>query len=382
MTIQKCLLALALSSSLVHAQDKAPKKEIIIKATALKSGFKGMILQAVKSHPQIKKLQSASQITFHDIDIAKGAFLPTFDIRSSNGYEHSSNATVVNDGDLHRTRFRRENSFIARQLLFDGGEASTRVERNKYLYSRANFGTLDGKEALALRAVIAYLDVFRVREQLTLSVGNIKAHNEILKIVEARLKHKIDRASDKVQVSGRLALAEAQLRRDKADLNSAEARFIEVFGVKPGVAMAAAAAATGIPKELQQAQNVTAVSHPALEALKETVKSIESSIKEVKSRYLPRINLEVSGAFNEDLGGNNSMKQNVILFATSPRRGMNATVNKLRLISSESIKLPLEKLIKPINSSMNSVREVFLTYSMLGVNTSERAFPWSMPSTL
>lgn len=306
MTFRSCFITLTLSAGMAFGQGTeidASQKDV----EALEvGGFKNSILKAVNSHPQILKLQKASKVAWYDVDIADGGFFPTVDFRSSNGQDYNQNETVENDNDNHRDLFRRENSLIVRQLLYDGGENSRRVEKNEALYNRANFSTLDSKEALALRAIVSYLDVLRVKEQMELSKGNIKAHKDILDLVEKKGRNAAK--SEKIQVEGRLALAEAQLRRDNADLNSAMGRFKELFGKFPSK-LVQPDEVSGIPKDLKEAQNSTAVSHPSVLASRETIKGVVASVEEVKTRYKPRVHLELSGAKNENLSGSRSNEE-------------------------------------------------------------------------
>jgi len=306
-----CSVFLMLLNSL-SSQDKKvekPKEKVEEKAVAVEKTeptLKSIVLKSLKTHPQIKKLERSRAVAYQEVRSAKGAFLPTVDFRTTYGPEYTQNQTVENDGDHYRTLWRNENSLIINQTLYDGGARESVLKRNHALFDRTLNSINDGKEALALRAVEAYISVLRSRKQIALSAKNIEAHMDILKVVKKRFENKLVPEADVVQVQGRLALAQAQLRREMADLKASEAAFIEVCGEEPGKLQEPEDLLKSLPEDIKSAQNEAVVSHPSVLANKDTIRAVESSIHEAASRFSPRVSLELTGAENENLSGNRS----------------------------------------------------------------------------
>ena len=292
-------------SSVVYSQDAAKKadKQPEKVAPAKAKSLKEVVLSSLMNHPQIKKLEKGRDVAYQDILSAQGSYLPTVDLRAAYGQETVQNQTVENDRDHTRTSDTTESSLTINQTLFDGGERYGRLSRTRALFDRSINSIADGKEALAQRAVEAYISVLKARKQIALSEQNIAAHKDILDIVNKRFKNKLVPEADVVQVQGRLALAQAQLRREIAGLKVTIASFIEVTGEEPVELEEPGRIEKVIPEDLKAAQNEAVTNHPSILANKDTIKAVEASVDEVYSRYYPKFSLELSGAENENLGG-------------------------------------------------------------------------------
>ena len=265
--------------------------------------LKDVVLSSLKSHPQIKKLERGRDVAYQDVVSAEGGFLPTVDVRAAYGQETVQNQTVENDRDHTRTSNTQESSLTVAHYLFDGGERNGRLNRTKALFDRSRNSISDGKEALAQRAVEAYIAVLKAQKQITLSKQNIEAHKDILNIVKKRFENKLAPEADVIQVQGRLALAQAQLRREFAGYKVTVASFVEVTGAEPDKLVEPSQIDKILPEDLKAAQNEAVTNHPAILANKDTIRAVEASVDEANSRYYPKFRLELSGAENENLGG-------------------------------------------------------------------------------
>ena len=301
MKLKPAFLALAIACTPAYAQDKNTDKPAKEKETA--KTLKDVVLSSLKNHPQIKKLEKGRNVAFQDIISAAGSYYPTVDIRAAYGNETVQNQTVENDRDYTRSSWTTESSLTINQTLYDGGERFGRLSRTKALFDRSINSVLDAKEALAQRAVEAYISVLKARKQIELSEQNIEAHKDILNIVKKRFDNKLVPEADVVQVQGRLALAQAQLRREVAGYKVTIAAFVEVTGVEPGNLKELEKTEDIIPEDLKEAQNAAITSHPAILANKDTINAVTASVQEAKSRFSPTFNLELSAAENENLGG-------------------------------------------------------------------------------
>jgi adhesin transport system outer membrane protein len=334
----RILYILVIISLALTAQDKeVPDKAVKAADDGVLSGtLKDIVLSSVDEHPQIKKLKKGREVAYEDIWVAKGQYFPSLDVRAAYGREGSRNQTVENRGRAQAHLWRRENSATLTQLLFDGGEVGSQVDRNKALHARTHKSIADAKESFALRTVEAFVDLKRVRAQIGLSVRNIEAHKEILDVVEKRFKNKLVPEADVVQVRGRLALAQAQLRREMADLKAAEARFFEITGKKPGKLTALAPIDGSLPKELKEAQNSAVTEHPAVLAGRDTIKAVEATIDQAYSKFYPKAHLELNVVDNENLRGsisNDDSRSAMVIVTWNLFNGMSDRAEVLRELS-------------------------------------------------
>ena len=301
MFIKKCAVALCLATAVSISANEQVKTDQNAEIKPL--SLKDVIKKAIQTHPQVKKGQHAQAAARYDIKAAKSGYLPSLDLRAATGWEKVTNTSVINEGDMYRTLNRQESSLTLRQMLFDGFQTSSRVRRSNLLLSRAENETSDNKLSVALRASEAFLEVLRIREQLTLAQENVNAHQEILKLVEKRFENNMGRQADVIQVKGRLALAQAQLKREAAAQKGVNERYFEVVGEFPKTLAAPSDFKTELPKDLINAKVTALSTHPALKASADTVLATGASINEAKSAYMPRVDLELSGNENWNLGG-------------------------------------------------------------------------------
>ncbi len=283
-------------------------KSILIKngnkSSSKKSTLNNVVLGALKKHPQINKLESLIAVAGDDVSIAKAGYYPTIDARVSVAQEKIRNETIKKAGDEHYTyETVSTESLIIRQTLYDGGKTTAMVDKNRALEARTHFDVLDGKEALALRVTEIYLDILRVRKQVYIAKENISAHKKILKTVEDRFKNNLVPKADVAQVRGRLALAEAQLWRNKNDLQNAEINYMEATGERVPKLFEPNSPKSDIPSSLNKAKDRLVYSHPAMLGSRETINAVDASIDEAKSNFYPKFGAELSAARNRNSGG-------------------------------------------------------------------------------
>ena len=88
-------------------------------------------------------------------------------------------------------------------------------------------------EAIALEVVRAYTDVIRFRKLVSLSEDNYVRHRAVFEQIQAKSKAGVSRRVDLEQISGRLALAEANLVTETSNLHDVSARFQRLVGNMP-----------------------------------------------------------------------------------------------------------------------------------------------------
>ena len=272
-------------------------------AAPKKMTLEEVVQKAIKHHPRVKSAESSLESAVQEVKSAKGEFLPSVDLRVAVGPEESENSSVENDNDQHRSKTRLESSAQVRQLLYTGGRTTSRVNQAKSFFTEQRYNLLTQEDTIAISAVDAYIAVARNAELIKVAKSNVDAHREILKTTDDRREQGIARESDVIQVKGRLALAEAQLQRELTNRDSVIAQFVEAVGEKPGELAALKDYSAGLPKSLDKATANTALNHPELNLLYNTVKRAGHAVTEAKSAYQPEVSLELTASENENLSG-------------------------------------------------------------------------------
>jgi adhesin transport system outer membrane protein len=180
--------------------------------------------RAVLTNPEVLSRWHTIKAAEGERDSARGALLPRVDLTAAAGPERRS--------DLGRNS-RTSGSLSISQLLYDGFASRNELLRLDHTSKVRLFEFFETSEAIALEATRAYFDVVRYRELVRLAEDNFVEHRAVYSQTERRVNAKVARAVDLEQVSGRLALAEANLLTETANLHDTTARFQRLVGRLP-----------------------------------------------------------------------------------------------------------------------------------------------------
>ena len=97
----------------------------------------------------------------------------------------------------------------------------------------AQYRVADTAQAIALRAVEAYLEVQRTRRIIQIAERNVKVHEQILQRVRARATSGRGPRSDVDQALARVAAQKAALAQARGRFEDAVAAYIQAVGEKP-----------------------------------------------------------------------------------------------------------------------------------------------------
>ena len=103
--------------------------------------------------------------------VAKGGYLPTVDLLSGYGREHTDSPSTRVPLGSHNTETLTysTNELRLRQMLFDGFNTPNEVARTEAVVNSRAYYLLGTAESLALRTVEVYLDVLKRREMVALA---------------------------------------------------------------------------------------------------------------------------------------------------------------------------------------------------------------------
>ena len=271
------------------------------------------VRQALTTHPQLTGGAAAVRAAGQDVREARAGYLPSVDLDTRFGNEHSNIKQLNrpnNDDDL----WRRESGLTVTQLLWDGMATASEVRRRVALLNSVEHSLEDTQNALAFKAVEAYIDVLRHREFVELARSNVKAHEKVLQNVEAKSGSGVGNKADVAQARARLALAVSTLTARQGGLLEAEARYVRTIGDAPGELAKPNAVPSGLVKDGLVAQSDLAIAtetaqadavtqHPAVMRSKAEIEAALAIIKAARSGYQPRLDLQGSLRRDNDVGG-------------------------------------------------------------------------------
>ncbi len=222
---------------------------------------------------------------------------PSLNVRGTGGRVYGDNSTsrglTVTRGAAYSYLW--EGSVTVTQPIFDGFETFNRVDAAEMRTESATYEIVDVRENLALRTVLAYLDVLRGRETL----AKIKAHSDKLADYQGRIQKMVDEgAADKsmiVQAQDIKAQLDNTMTDIEGQLKTANADYLELTGHLPEDPMETPEFhADMMPPEADAGVTDALGSHLSLKAVASTTQALAYDAAAEKQFYYPDVSGELS----------------------------------------------------------------------------------------
>jgi adhesin transport system outer membrane protein len=254
--------------------------------------------KAVLSNPEVLQRWHAYQAAINEKDVAFGGYLPRLDLAAGTGREHRDDPILKSNYSTHST------TLTLTQMLYDGFATRNEVKRLDSARQVRLFELFDASETAALEASKAYLDVLRYRKLVGFAEENYVRHRALFEQIQKKAQAGVGRRVDLEQASGRLALAEANLLTETANLHDVSARYQRLVGDVPGKDLAAPPPlGTGLPADAGVVLKAAQERNPAIQAAVENVRSAMASVDVRKAAYQPRVDLRLREERGSDLNG-------------------------------------------------------------------------------
>ncbi len=261
------------------------------------------VARAVARFPEIQGALSRRVAIDAQTGQARAEFLPSVNASLGEGRETSNNASTRPFGD-DPTLTRREADITVSQLLFDGGITGGQVRRFGARATGAGYSVSNTAQNVALRAAQAFIDVYRLREQLGIAQENVATHERSLGDVTALADAGRGRRADVVQAEARLALARSAVEQQDGQLRQAEATYRYLTGMAPGKLDAPGKLASALPAQLAPGLEQALATHPAILAAKQEFDAAQYDRDSARARLVaPRVTLDAGASRNRDLDG-------------------------------------------------------------------------------
>jgi adhesin transport system outer membrane protein len=243
--------------------------------------------QAVLNNPEVLQRWHSVRAAESEREAARGGLYPRVDLNAATGPERRS---TVPGGDYRSTG----TSLSLTQLLYDGFSTMGEVRRLDHATRVRVFELVAASEATALEAARAYFDVVRYRELVQLAEENFIEHRAVFSQTDQRVKARVARAVDLDQITGRLALAEANLLIETSNLHDTTARFQRIVGRLPARDMPLPPFIDkGLPGDPGTALVQTTQNNTAVLAAIENVRAAKAALDVRQSAYAPRVDFRL-----------------------------------------------------------------------------------------
>ena len=263
-----------------------------------------VVREALLSNPDVAEARSQWLARREEVRQAEGAYLPTIDLNAGFGYEYT-NSPGTRAAGRDATEFERNEFGVnIRQMLFDGRGTESEVSRQQARTNSAAARLLTVGQSTAMKAVAAYVDLQRFREQRDISVESLTIHKRIQDQIRLRSEAGVGRRADYEQVNSRVALAEVNLLAAEVNLEDARTTFQRVVGTMPSGGYGSAELAAGVvPDSLQRVLDVARANNPVLHTAAADIEAARAQHEAARQFDYPRFDLELGGNLNDDLSG-------------------------------------------------------------------------------
>lgn len=270
---------------------------------ALAKTLKEAAETAVYTHPEVGQLRFSRRAIQQELRATRGGYLPQVDVRGAIGHEWVNN----NSTRARPERINGENGWIdmnryeagvsLRQLLFDGFGTDSEVNRQYHRVESSAHRTMDTAQAIALRALEAYLEVQRTQRILDISMQNVRVHEEILRRVQARARGGRGPQSDVDQAQARLSNAQANVATARRQYGDAVALYVQAVGEQPAALTDTSSPEGALPPSAEDAVSGAMDQAPAVRAALADVRVAHAAIGVADSRWFPVVTAEANYNF-------------------------------------------------------------------------------------
>lgn len=291
--MRRWTLALLASASVVILADN-------VAANSLEETVRG----ALESNPEIDIVKTNRLAIDQELRQARAGYLPSLDFRGGMGPEWTDNTNTRSRTGGSDWQFRTESQLTLSQMLFDGFETQSEVERQKARIDSASYRVEEAAEFTALNAIEAHLDILRNQEIVRFNELNIAQHERILGQVRDLESAGRGDIADVLQTESRLARAFDTLAVSRGALADAIARYQRVVGARPGELEDVEAPVAALPPSAEDAANLASVNSPTVQIAAADIDVAEAEYQGSRAGFYPRFDIEVGGGLNRNIDGN------------------------------------------------------------------------------
>jgi adhesin transport system outer membrane protein len=313
---------------------------------------------AVSSNPEIGEAIANREAIEFELEQGRGLFRPKVDLEARIGGEKrwrenlEATAPDGSEGWLNR----REASVIVRQLLFDGYESQSEVERQAARVDGASYRVMERAEFISLSVVREYIEILRLRRIVRLLVENERYHEKLLgKLSEGAQGGSISIA-DRQQARERLYSAKARTTAAREGLSDAETRFTKIVGRSIGRARMPRGIYKALPRSLDSAIGHARLNHPSIKFAQADVDAANALVRKSGSAFAPKISLEGRARAGDNIDGepgqDNNVQANVVVGWNIYNGGIDSANRQEQIRRTDEVRMALHRITREVEEGV------------------------------
>jgi outer membrane protein, adhesin transport system len=265
--------------------------------------LKDAIIYVLETNPEITAAEANKQAIEFELEQAQSFRAPRFELEAWAGSSLNDGNTTPDLTSADSAISGYELSGRISQMLFDGYETRSEIERQAYRIDSAAFRVLERSETLSLEAVRTFSDVVRSQTLLGLAHKNLSYHRE----VHTRMQHGYDKGvigiGDLEQANERTIQAEDIVIDFELNFQDSKTLFLAIVGVDALNLSTIPSIASSVPSNLEKSIAAARQRNPTIMFLQADVGASEALARRVASNKYPSLSLEADVRGGEDVRG-------------------------------------------------------------------------------
>jgi outer membrane protein len=291
-------------------------------SSALAINLNDALVSCYENNDDLKLSRKAFQTEIEAFPQAISGFLPSIGARVDSNLTKTKAQSKFSSAPSSDQR-NVGRSLIIQQPVFSGGGgmAALKTAQESFRASRGKYYSQEQNTFLG--AITAYLDFYEAGEKFRISDTSVRTNQKQLESIEERFKLGESTTTDLATARANLASAETQQLSFYANLQTAKANFIRIFGIEPQE-ISIPNIPDNLPSSLEELEQKSRA-NPALYNARHNVAAAKSQEWTAKAALLPRAD------FNIQAGKN---------FPDPEIRGT-STINSFSVSSTFSVQIPI-----------------------------------------
>jgi adhesin transport system outer membrane protein len=259
--------------------------------------LKDVVGDVLETNPIIKERLKNYNATKEDISIANAGYLPTLDVQASAGrkYTNRFNGGVEESFDIFQS------SLMLRQNIFNGFSTQEQVNYQEMRTLAAAFSYLEKANDVTLQTITVYVELLRQKALLRNSQINVSHNTKLYDKVSKSYKAGLTTLSEVSKIQSSLSLAKSNMIVQQNRLQNALFNFRRITGKMIALnSLMEPSFDLELPTTQEQARMFALEYNPSLLVGKYNIKGAEALYRESKSKFMPKIDLELSENYNEN----------------------------------------------------------------------------------
>ena len=274
--------------------------------------------QAYKNNTELNAERENIKVSKEDLNISKGAYLPTLTLSGSKSKEDTSKLTNQSGGDATISDVNPQSTSITiQQTLIDFGRSAD-YQKNKIGINLAKAKLLKKEQDILYKAIEAYTGVILANEKSQINKSNVNLLERQVETDRIRLERGQLTLSDVAQSESSLAEAQAKLIQSENDVLTSKLNYENIIGSlpNPNLLQKNSTVNFNMPSDLKEAIDLSKKNNPDLIIAKLEHEQSKKDELIARSDLAPTASLSYERSYTDDLSSTYDEREKDTLKAT------------------------------------------------------------------